>query len=70
MKPLRLPVRSDFPDGARFVIKEFDVPLVHEPGVGWFNWCTGKAQAYDAASLRVDNNWPAESFAEWVALIG
>jgi hypothetical protein len=69
MKASRLPVRSDFPADAQFVIKEFDVPLVHEAGIGWFNWYNGTAQAYDPAWLRADNNWPAESFGEWVALI-
>ena len=29
----RLPKREDFPEGTEFVIKEFDVPLVHIPQV-------------------------------------
>jgi hypothetical protein len=37
----QLPKRSDFPSEAEFVIKEFDVPLVHVPGEGWFNWFGG-----------------------------
>ena len=65
----RLPKRSDFPPGAEFVIKEFDVPLVEIPGKGWFNWFGGKPQPYDVKYLRVDNNWPATSFEEWVAIV-
>jgi hypothetical protein len=65
----QLPKRSDFPSGAEFVIKEFNVPLVWMPGDGWFNWFGGTPQPYDASSLRVDNNWPAKSFAEWLEVI-
>jgi len=65
----RLPTISDFPPGTLFVIKEFDVPLVQIPGRGWFNWFGGKSRPYDVTALRVDNHWPAQSFAEWVALI-
>lgn len=65
----RLPKRSDFPSDAEFVIKEFDVPLVRVPADGWFNWFGGTPQPYDASSLRVDNNWPAESFEEWVGIV-
>jgi len=60
---------SDFPPGTEFVIKEFDVPLVRVPGQGWFNWFGGTPNPYDARSLRVDNNWPAESFEEWVGVV-
>ena len=65
----RLPRRSDFPAMTEFVIKEFDVPLVRIPGDGWFNWFGGRPQPYDASSLRVDNNWSAKSFEEWVAIL-
>ena len=65
----RLPKSSDFPPGTEFVIKEFDVPLVLVPGRGWFNWFGGEPCPYDASSLRVDNNWPAESFEEWVGVV-
>ncbi len=65
----QLPKRSDFPAVAEFVIKEFDVPLVQIPGQGWFNWFGGTPRPYDATSLRVDNNWPAASFEEWVRLV-
>jgi hypothetical protein len=65
----QLPKRSDFPPGAEFVIKEFDVPLVRLPCEGWFNWFGGTPRAYDASSLRVDNSWSAESFEEWVAIV-
>lgn len=64
-----LPKRSDFPSGAEFVIKEFDVPLVWIPGDGWFNWFGGTPQPYDPKSLRIDNNWLAKSFEEWVEVI-
>jgi len=65
----QLPKRSDFPSGTKFVIKEFDVPLVQVPGKGWFNWFGGTPRPYDTSSLRVDNNWPATSFDEWVAIV-
>lgn len=66
---LQLPKPADFPLGTEFLIKEFDVPLVHIPGQGWFNWFGGSPRPYDASRLRVDNNWPAESFEEWVAVV-
>ena len=52
-----------------FVIKEFDVPLVHIPGEGWFNWYSGIPEPYDVSSLKADNNWPAESFEEWRGIV-
>ncbi len=64
-----LPKRTDFPAGAEFVIKEFDVPLVRVPGQGWFNWFGGTPRPYDASLLRVDNNWSAKSFQEWVGIV-
>lgn len=64
-----LPKRSDFPAGAEFVIKEFDVPLVWIPGDGWFNWFGGMPQPYDPSSLHVDNNWLAKSFEEWIEVV-
>ena len=65
----QLPKESDFPPGSEFVIKEFDVPLVQVPGRGWFNWFGGTARPYDASYLRIDNNWPATSFEEWVGIV-
>lgn len=65
----QLPKQSEFPPEAEFVIKEFDVPLVQIPGKGWFNWFGGTPQPYDARNLRVDNNWPATSFEEWVEIV-
>lgn len=65
----QLPIRSDFPDEAEFVIKEFDVPLVRLPDGSWFNWFGGAPNPYDSSSLRVDNNWPADSFEEWIAIV-
>ncbi len=64
-----LPLPADFPAGTKFVIKEFDVPLVEIPGRGLFNWFGGKPAAYDPRNLRVDNNWPAKSFAEWLEVL-
>jgi len=64
----QFPKRSDFPPGAEFVIKEFDVPLVQLPGEGWFNWFGGTPTPYDVSSLRVDNNWSA-TFEEWVEIV-
>lgn len=64
-----LPKRSDFPAGTEFVIKEFDVPLVCVPGDGWFNWFGGSPRPYDPGSLRVDNNWSAKSFEEWLEIV-
>jgi hypothetical protein len=65
----QLPKSSGFPPGTEFIIKEFDVPLVRIPGQGWFNWFGGTTRPYDASSLRVDNNWPAESFEEWLGVV-
>ena len=65
----RLPKSSDFPAWTEFVVKEFDVPLARVPGHGWFNWFGGKPRPYDERALRVDNNWPAESFEEWVRIV-
>ena len=65
----QLPKISDFPPGTKFVIKEFDVPLVWVPWQGWFNWFGGTPRRYDESFLRVDNNWPAESFEEWVGIV-
>lgn len=69
MKKPNLPMQSDFPSGTHFMIKEFDVPLVNVPGKGWFNWYGGSPQPYDSSRLKVDNNWQAESFGEWVAIV-
>jgi hypothetical protein len=64
-----LPTRSDFPAGAAFVIKDFDVPLVLIPDVGWYNWFGGRPRAYNPARLAPDNNWPADSFEHWVKIV-
>lgn len=63
-----LPRRSDFPADAEFHIKEFDIPLVYIPQQGWFNWF-GNPRPYDVAGLKPGNNWPADSFEQWVALV-
>lgn len=66
---MKRPTRTDFPEGCMFYIKEFDLPLVRMPGGGWVNWFSGEPREYDPSPLRVDNNWLAESFEEWVKLM-
>lgn len=68
-KKSQLPKISDFPSGTKFVIKEFDVPLVWIPYQGWFNWFGGVLRPYDESFLRVDNNWLADSFEEWISVV-
>ena len=51
------------------MVKEFDVPLARVPRQGWFNWFGGEPRPYDERDLRVDNNWPAESFEEWIRVV-
>jgi len=68
-KPKALPKASDFPAGTRFVIKEFDVPLTWIPDCGWVNWFGGAPRPYDPEALKVDNNWPADSFEEWIKIV-
>ena len=68
-KNAALPKVSDFPAGTTFVIKEFDVPLAYVPGQGWVNGFGGAPRPYDPSSLKVDNNWLADSFEEWVGII-
>ncbi|MBI4207643.1 MAG: hypothetical protein HY527_21695 [Betaproteobacteria bacterium] len=65
----RLPKVSDFPPGTAFMIKEFDVPLARVPGQGWVCWYGGTPRPYDPRSLKVDNNWLADSFEEWVGVV-
>jgi len=69
MNDNRLPTISDFPAGTEFVIKEFDVPLACVPGRGWFNWFGGVPRPYDVSALKVDNNWTADSFEQWVEVV-
>jgi hypothetical protein len=54
------------------VVLEFDVPLARIPGdvpSNWVNWFGGVPRAFDVAWLKPGNNWPAESFESWAALI-
>ena len=60
---------SDFPEGTEFVIKEFDVPLVFLPDGGWFNWYGGYSKTYDVRGLKPGNNWPADSFEQWLEVV-
>ncbi|MCG7994116.1 MAG: hypothetical protein JAZ06_01685 [Candidatus Thiodiazotropha taylori] len=69
---MRIPRKKDFPEGARFYIKEFDKPLAMVPEEGsanWYNWFGGKSKRYDVSNLKQENNWEAESFNEWQQLI-
>lgn len=46
---MNLPSKNDFPEGSRFYIKEFDVPLVQilDGSLSkWFNWFGGKPKEY------------------------
>lgn len=65
----RVPSEDEFPPGSSFHIKEFDVPLAHIPGQGWFNWFGGAPRAYDPTGLTPGNNWQAQDFKEWAALV-
>lgn len=68
----RVPLKSDFPVGTIFLIKEFDVPLAKIPSEkysSYVNWYGGIPRSYDAGGLKIDNNWPAESFEAWCNLV-
>lgn len=72
MKKIRPPSITDFPANTEFIIKEFDVPLSRtwvDGQAQWRNWFGGTPTPYDVKWLKVDNNWPARSFDEWVALV-
>ena len=67
-----IPRKEDFPEGTRFYIKEFDVPLALAPdgdSIAWYNWFGGEAQLYDCSHLKQGSHWEAESFSEWQRLI-
>ncbi len=66
---ISLPKSSDFPEGAEFYIKEFDIPLVREPSNRWFNWFGGKPKIYNVSGLKPGNNWQADSFEEWIEVL-
>lgn len=61
--------KTDFPEGTEFYIKEFDVPLAHIPGKGWLNFFGGNPHAYNVEGLKPGNNWPADSFGEWLRVV-
>ncbi len=59
----RVPKKSEFPPETRFVIKEFNVPLLQIPHDGktmWINWFGGVPRPYDVKWLKDDNNWTAD----------
>lgn len=69
-----LPAESDFPNGTEFYIFEWDVPLSKEPDesqekVSYFNWYGGHPKAYPIERLKVDNNWKADSFSQWLEIV-
>jgi hypothetical protein len=68
----RVPSPDEFPAGTRFVVYEFDLPLACIPENGlakWISWLSGLPRPFDPSSLKVDNNWPADSYEAWAALI-
>lgn len=69
---MNLPEKNHFPDGTRFYIKEFDVPLAQEPHGGhckWYNWFGGRPKEYPPEGLKPGNNWEANSFEEWQKVV-
>lgn len=65
----RLPSQADFPADTDFYIKEFDVPLAWLPDGSWVNWFGGRPRPYDPRGLKPGNNWPAESFEQWLDVV-
>lgn len=69
----KIPERSVFPPGTRFVVLEFDVPLACVPREGhggeWFNWFGGTPRPYPPERLKPGNHWPAATFEEWAGLV-
>ena len=66
---MEVPKKEDFPEGTKFYIKEFDVPLVQSTDGIWFNWFGGKPKKYDVTMLKPGNNWEAESFEQWQKIL-
>lgn len=69
-----LPKESEFPAGTEFYILEWDVPLSKQPDengqtVCYFNWYGGKPMPFPVENLKIDNNWPADSFSHWLEII-
>ena len=70
----KLPIESDFSRSTEFYIYDWDIPLTKETnndgiGVQYFNWLDGTKKPFPIESLKIDNNWPAESFNQWVSNI-
>lgn len=61
--------KHNFPEGTQFYIKEFDIPLTRYPDGSWTNWFNGHERPYDITYLKPGNNWQAESFEEWLAVV-
>ncbi|ODC02922.1 hypothetical protein BFW38_04500 [Terasakiispira papahanaumokuakeensis] len=69
-----MPQEEDFPKGTAFYIFEWDVPLSKEPNadgqtVSYFNWFGGEKKPYPIERLKIDNHWPADSYAQWIKVI-
>ncbi len=74
LKRTELPKETDFPVGTKFYLFEWDVPLSKEPNkdgktVSYFNWYGGNKKPYPIERLKIDNNWPADSFEQWLHII-
>ena len=71
MKPC-VPTKSDFPPGAEFLVFEFRCPLAKSPsgdGLVYVAWYGGVPNRLDPKWLKIDNNWPADSFEAWAELV-
>ena len=73
-KRAKLPNVTDFPSGTKFYIFEWDIPLSKEPNgdgktVSYFNWYGAKKRPYPVEKLTLDNNWPADSYEQWVKIV-
>lgn len=67
-----VPAESDFVQGTEFLVFEFRCPLSKSPtgdSVSYVAWYGGLPSRLDPKYLKVDNNWPADSFESWAALV-
>ena len=69
---MKMPCKNDFPEGSKFHIYEFNVPLVQVPNSRspeWYNWFGGKPRSWAVEGLKPGNNWEAESFEQWQKIV-
>ena len=68
-----LPKESDFPEGTRFLIKDWDIPLSTGSYKGnkalYTSWYGGIPHPHPSETLKIDNNWPADSYTHWLEII-